>query len=91
MRVYWIGNGIENYEEIKEKLYDPQAIEVNAKQYYDKVDNVIDYAEFLSSKICEECGEPGKVYTNGWYMSRCKKCIIEHYGFDPDEEEQKEI
>ena len=91
MRIYWIGNGIENYEEIQKKLNDPEAMEVNIKQYYDRVDNAIEYAEFLSSKVCEECGEPGKVYTNGWHMTRCKKCIIERYGFDPDEEEQEEI
>lgn len=91
MRIYWVGNGIENYEEIQVKLNDPEALEINTKQYYDKVDNAIDYAEFLSSKVCEECGDPGKVYTNGWYMARCKKHIIERYGFDPDEEELKEF
>lgn len=90
MRVYWIGNGIENYEEFKSKLYDPDSLETNVARYYDKVDNAIDYTTFLSSKVCEECAAPGKVYTNGWYMSRCKKCIIEHYGFDPDEENEHE-
>jgi hypothetical protein len=86
MRVYWIGNGVDNWDEVKEKI-DP-SVNINDlfTSYYDRVENAIEYVEFLSSRVCEECGEPGKLYTNGWYMTRCKKHIIEHYGFDPDEE-----
>lgn len=86
MRVYWIGNGIDNWDEIESKLDDSVKTDNLFNKYYDRVENAIDYVEFLSSKICEECGEPGKVYTNGWYVSRCKKHAIEHYGFDPDED-----
>ena len=90
MRVYWIGNGIDNWEEIKDKI--DVSVNVNDlfNSYYDRVENAIDYVSFLSSKVCEECGEPGKVYTNGWYMTRCKKHIVERYGFDPDEEVEDE-
>ncbi len=93
MRVYWIGNGVDGWEEIKEKL-DP-SVDTNKiyDRYYEKIENAIDYVSFLSGKTCEECGEPGKVYTNGWYMCRCKKCIVDRYGFDPDEDlkEDEEI
>lgn len=85
MRVYWIGNGIDNWNEIEKKI-DTVGIDTLFSSYYDRVENAIDYVEFLSSKVCEECGEPGKVYTNGWYICRCKKHAIEHYGFDPDED-----
>lgn len=92
MRVYWIGNGVENYDELKEKLENIEDLEENTKRYYDQVENAIEFTEFLSSKTCEVCSEPGKVYTNGWYMSRCKKCIVEHYGFDPDDDlDEKEF
>lgn len=87
MRVYWMGNGIDNYDEIVQQLNEPNDMEKHIKRFYDKVDHAIDYTEFLSSRICEECACQGKTYTNGWYMTRCKKCIIEHYGFDPDEEQ----
>lgn len=86
MRVYWMGNGIENYDELKDKLHDIDDIEKQVKRYYDRIEQAIDFTEFLSSKICEECAAPGKVYTNGWYMTRCKRCIVEHYGFDPDDD-----
>lgn len=91
MRVYWIGNGIDNYDDINSKLANPEDMESQVKRYYDKVEHAIDYTEFLSSTVCEVCGESGKLYTNGWYMTRCKKHIIEHYGFDPDEEENETI
>ena len=87
MRVYWIGNGVEgDWDEIKNKFDDSVEPGNLFNKYYDRVENAIDYVEFLSSKVCEECGEPGKVYTNGWYVSRCKKHAIEHYGFDPEED-----
>ena len=86
MRVYWIGNGLDNYDEVKQKLNNLDDLEVNVKRFYDKVEHAIDFTEFLSSMVCEECGEPGKLYTNGWHMTKCKKCIVEHYGFDPDDD-----
>jgi len=93
MRVYWMGNGIDNWEEIEAKL-DPSVITNNLfDSYYDRVENAIEYVGFLSGRTCEVCGEPGKVYTNGWYVARCKKHAIEHYGFDPDKDlkEDEEI
>lgn len=89
MRVYWMGNGIDNYDEIEDKLNDLNDLETQTKRYYDRIDNAIDYVEFLSSRVCEDCGESGKLYTSGWYMTKCKKCIVDHYGFDPDEDLEK--
>jgi len=92
MRIYWIGNGVDNWEEVCAKV-NQEDRERAINRYYDEVQNAIDYVEFLSSKVCEDCGEPGKLYTNGWYMTKCKKHIIERYGFDPDEidKEDEEI
>jgi len=93
MRVYWMGDGIDNWDEFKEKIDPSVDTDDMFSDYYDRVENAIDYVSFLSGKTCEECGEPGKVYTNGWYVARCKKHAIEHYGFDPDEDlnENEEI
>jgi hypothetical protein len=92
MRVYWIGNGVEgDWDEIKSKFDDSVNSDKLFSKYYDRVENAIDFTEFLSGKICEECGESGKVYTNGWCVSRCKKHAIEHYGFDPDEDLNEKI
>jgi len=35
------------------------------------VENAIEFCEYLSSITCEECGKPGKLYTEGWYMTLC--------------------
>ena len=86
IRVYWIGNGLkENEQELFEQLL-PEEKTKAFNKYYEQIENAIDYVSYLSSKVCEICGEPGKLYDNGWVMSRCKKCIVEHYGFDPDDE-----
>ncbi len=42
----------------------------------DKQDGMISLAEFMSSSICENCGEIGKTTTNkvGYIQTLCKKC-----------------
>ena len=91
MRVYWIGNGVEgDWDEIKSKIDNSVKTDDLFNKYYDRVENAISYVEYLSGKVCEVCGEPGKVYRCGWYMSRCKPCAIRDYGFDPDEKDNED-
>jgi hypothetical protein len=33
--------------------------------------NYISFAESMSHYICEECGSPGKTYTDGWHSTLC--------------------
>lgn len=40
----------------------------------DYIYRLIDEAERASEITCEICGEPGKLYTDGWYTVRCEKC-----------------
>jgi hypothetical protein len=40
----------------------------------DEMFDLIDEAEELSSKTCEICGKKGKLYSDGWCVTRCKKC-----------------
>lgn len=37
----------------------------------DQVYRLIDIAEELSSTICEECGQPGRVRSGGWIRTLC--------------------
>jgi len=39
----------------------------------DAIDRYIRYAETLSYKTCEKCGEPGKLFTDGWWYVACPK------------------
>jgi len=44
-------------------------------------DNIVwhlcDYAEVRSGHVCELCGKPGKLYSEGWYVTRCNECYEE--------------
>jgi hypothetical protein len=37
----------------------------------DKHHNYITFAESMSYRTCEECGAPGKRYTDGWHQTLC--------------------
>ena len=38
--------------------------------------DIIEEYEDLSEKVCETCGQPGRiVQINGWFYNRCKKCL----------------
>lgn len=37
----------------------------------DKHYQYISFAESMSYRTCEECGAPGKTYTNGWHTTLC--------------------
>ena len=58
----------------------PVAVQVKEKfgglRFYvqaatDKHYQYISFAESMSYRTCEECGSPGKTYTDGWHMTLC--------------------
>lgn len=58
----------------------PVAVQVKEKfgglRFYvqaatDKHYQYISFAESMSYRTCEECGNPGKTYTDGWHMTLC--------------------
>lgn len=90
LRVYWNFEEIENYDEIKSNLKDPNELDECIKRYSNTIDSVINFCEYLSSKTCEMTGKPGKLYSKGWCVTLCKEEAIKRFGFDPDEEEYNE-
>jgi hypothetical protein len=40
----------------------------------DYIRGMIRFAESMSYKICESCGKPGKLITDGWYNTFCDPC-----------------
>ena len=75
----------EDIDEAKTKLDEetlkvPVAVQVKEKfgglRFYvqaatDKHYQYISFAESMSYRTCEECGAPGKTYTDGWHMTLC--------------------
>ena len=86
LRIYWHFKEIENYEELKSKLKNPDDLDEYIKRFDQMVENAIDFCEYLSSKTCEVTGKPGKLYSKGWCVTLCKEEAIKRFGFDPDEE-----
>lgn len=39
----------------------------------DEIHGAISFAETLSFRICETCGNPGKVFRKSWIVTRCEK------------------
>jgi len=39
----------------------------------------IDFAETISSHICENCGNPGRIYDFNWLYTRCEKCAKKEF------------
>jgi len=56
--------------QVKEKF---GTLRFYVNNYRDDISDVIDEAEELSGKTCEECGEPGKMRYGGWISCRCEK------------------
>jgi hypothetical protein len=71
LRVYWHFADIENYEELKSQLEDPDELDKYIDRYSTVVDSVIDFTEYLSSKTCEVCGKPGKITGSFWVETLC--------------------
>jgi hypothetical protein len=71
----------EYLEKHPEKLKDFHVEQVKEKfgglRFYttyvnDEIQGGIDFAEEMSFRICEDCGNPGKVYGGSWIVTRCE-------------------
>lgn len=54
-------------------------------RYWRDVDSAINFAEYLSHKICEICGNKGKTYHDGWWKTLCEEHRGNRMEISPDE------
>jgi hypothetical protein len=59
-------------EETMQKL-EENAYERTVKSFYKRYDFAVDYAEYLSSKTCEICGDEGTQTKGYWITTLCPK------------------
>jgi hypothetical protein len=63
----------------------PEVVAIQVKEKYgtlrfyiyggnDYTDGMITMAESMSGKICELCGNKGKIINDGWLKTRCNTC-----------------
>ena len=58
-------------QQVKEKYGGLRFYIYNGDEY---VRGMIDFAESFSYKICESCGNPGKLKSEGWWRTLCDPC-----------------
>ena len=99
----WRGRiGTQEDIDAKQKKFDethcPVAVQVKEKfgtlRFYvdratDAQYNYIEFAEFMSARTCEICGDHGQVYTIGWHQTLCDKHADEEYGEEAAEYRNK--
>ena len=51
--------------------------------------NYIEFAELMSSRTCEVCGEHGQTYPIGWHQTLCDEHADENYGEEAAEYRNK--
>jgi len=56
------------------KHLDPADIIIARERAWGRIDGVLGIAHILSEQTCESCGAPGKLFTGGWWVTRCKEC-----------------
>ena len=82
----------------EEVLKVPVAVQIKEKfgglRFYvqaatDKHYNYISFAESMSYRTCEQCGAPGKTYTDGWHKTLCD-IHAEMSGYEEEYESDEE-
>jgi hypothetical protein len=44
----------------------------------DAVERYVEFAEYFSSRLCEDCGAPGNLRGGGWLRTLCDKHAVGH-------------
>ncbi len=57
--------------QVKEKF---GGLRIYCMYYTDEIDEVIDRMEAEVETVCESCGKPGELRTEGWMVVRCDEC-----------------
>jgi hypothetical protein len=61
---------------LSEELYgkiDQEEYKERSRDMYQLIQGAISFAEYQSCFICERCGQPGKMYRNGWWKTLCEE------------------
>lgn len=69
LRLYWSASTVE----LGSTEQEDKEFEVDEKDYY-SFTKLVDALEEASYKICEDCGNSGKMRPYGWIKTLCDKC-----------------
>jgi len=80
------GKGTIGISQIKEKFgtllfyYDPQGIN---DCWLQEISGVVELFQIASQRVCEVCGQPGRLRRKNWSRTLCESCAIAA-GISPD-------
>lgn len=86
-----------SYRKVPDKVYQVIAVQVKEKFgtlrfYYDGGDEYVraleNMAESMSARTCEVCGNPGKVYRDGWHSTLCPTHAKEQHREEEEDESE---
>ena len=81
LRLYY---SLQQPDDPNKHMFNEESIDSRYDQVWGAVHAYDNYTDYLSGRTCEKCGNPGKLYTSGWYRTLC----LEHAEEDgrlPDE------
>ena len=65
------------FAQIKEKF---GSLRLYMDNISERVAAILNFAELMSERICESCGDSGKTYHMRWHRTLCEKHAVENYG-----------
>jgi hypothetical protein len=81
LRIYH--NFSDNFKPEDVAHLDQEDIVIARERAWGEISGVLSMAHLLSEQTCEDCGNPGKLLTNGWWVAQCRTCA-ERAGKDYD-------
>jgi hypothetical protein len=65
------------FAQIKEKF---GSLRLYMDNLSERVSAILNFAELMSQRTCEFCGDAGKTYHMRWHRTLCEKHAVENYG-----------
>lgn len=72
LRFYYTLEDNPKLEELKKTVHKPEY----AHRPGEMLEGAISFAEYMSGRICEHCGYPGKVRGTRWRVCACDECAV---------------
>lgn len=74
LRIYY--DIVNNFQSVDIAQFNQDFISTERTRYNGWISGIVDFAEALSSKTCENDGSCGTLYSKGWWKTLCPDCAV---------------